>query len=70
MIINRKGMPWTEDEDTILKELFDSGLSCSYIAAYFGRTTAAITTRLVRHGLLIYVNRKGTYHKIVQEPWA
>ncbi|MBQ0084459.1 MAG: hypothetical protein KBS52_06840 [Clostridiales bacterium] len=46
------GKPWSNDLDNELKEMFISGKSKKEICEHFGRTAGAITTRLVRLGLI------------------
>ena len=44
------GTPWSSDEDARLTQEFDSGMSVAQIALQHGRTSAAITSRLVKLG--------------------
>ncbi len=45
------GKPWTEDEEDLLKELYNKGLSKKEISKELGRTTGSISSRLNRLGL-------------------
>src|SRR5688500_10275639 len=44
------GMPWNEEEDAQLSREFDAGLTTSQIALQHGRSSGAITSRLVKLG--------------------
>lgn len=44
------GKPWTEEEDRLLAEAFDSGASLKDLALKHGRTEGAIAARLVKLG--------------------
>ncbi len=44
------GARWTEQEDTLLCDEFDGGVSVAEIARLHGRTTGAINSRLVKLG--------------------
>ena len=44
------GARWTEQEDTLLCNEFDSGVAVAEIARLHGRTTGAINSRLVKLG--------------------
>lgn len=44
------GKPWTEELDAELCRLFESGMKKKELCAYFGRTTGAIESRLVKLG--------------------
>jgi hypothetical protein len=46
------GAPWGADEEARLADEFDSGMPIRDIARQHGRTTGAITSRLVRLGRL------------------
>jgi hypothetical protein len=46
------GSPWTAEEERWLTEGFRSGVSPAEIAREHGRTTGAITSRLVKLGLI------------------
>lgn len=69
MTIGRSGEPWTEAEEAHLARLFRAGLPLAAIAAHIERSPAAVTTRLVRLGLLIYVPARGAWFD-VSVPWA
>jgi hypothetical protein len=44
------GSPWNADEETRLAEEFDAGMSIAQIALQHGRSSGAITSRLVKLG--------------------
>lgn len=44
------GTPWTKDEDERLTQEFDSGRTMAQMALQHGRTSSAITLRLVKLG--------------------
>ena len=44
------GAPWTEEEDERLLGEYDSGMSVAQIGLAHGRTSGAITARLVKFG--------------------
>lgn len=44
------GKPWTEEDETILCNMFDNGCSSKDMQAYFHRTRGSIAARLVRIG--------------------
>ena len=44
------GQSWTKEEDALLCERFDSGMTAKELAAVHGRTNGAIQSRLVRLG--------------------
>lgn len=46
------GKPWTDDLDAELKSLFLSGKSQKELSAHFKRTPGAISSRLVKLGLI------------------
>jgi hypothetical protein len=46
------GAPWTAEEDARLGQEFDAGLTVAQIALQHGRTSGAITSRLVKIGRL------------------
>ncbi len=46
------GKPWTEAEDQILAEAFDTGIAIPELAEQHRRTRAAIQARLIRMGKL------------------
>ena len=51
---NRKGTPWTENEEELISLYFEQGYSFSTIAALVGRTEVSIKTRLAKLGLIEY----------------
>ena len=46
------GTPWSSDEDARLGNEFDSGLTVAQMALQHGRSSGAITSRLVKLGRL------------------
>ena len=52
---NRKGKPWTKDEEEKIKSLFQQGKDTKTIAAIIGRTEVAIKSRLAKLGLINYI---------------
>jgi hypothetical protein len=46
------GAPWSAEEDARLGQEFDAGLTVAQIALQHGRTSGAITSRLVKIGRL------------------
>lgn len=46
------GTPWSAEEDARLGQEFDAGLTTAQIALQHGRTSGAITSRLVKLGRL------------------
>lgn len=58
----RAGLPWLREEDELLEEYFDKGLTIDDLAWVHQRTTGAITSRLQRLGRVEYENR--CYFKI------
>jgi len=44
------GTPWSSEEDSRLTQEFDGGMSIAQIALQHGRTSHAITSRLVKLG--------------------
>lgn len=46
------GKPWTEEEEKLLLELYNSGTSKKEISQSLGRTIGSITSRLLRLGIL------------------
>ncbi len=51
---NRRGKPWTEEEEDALRTFFNQGRDASTIAAIMGRTEVAIKSRLGIMGLIDY----------------
>ena len=51
---NRKGKPWTENEEELISLYFEQGYSFSTIAALVGRTEVSIKMRLAKLGLIEY----------------
>ncbi|MBO4851533.1 MAG: hypothetical protein J5529_11655 [Prevotella sp.] len=51
---NRKGKPWTKNEEKQLERLFQQGLDFATIAAIVGRSELAIKARLDKLGLIEY----------------
>ena len=51
---NRRGKPWTEEEEDALRTFFNQGRDASTIAAIMGRTEVAIKSRLGMMGLIDY----------------
>lgn len=51
---NRKGKPWTENEEELISLYFEQGRSFSNIAALVGRTEISIKMRLAKLGLIEY----------------
>lgn len=64
----RAGAVWLKDEDELLRQRFAAGHSLKGLMAAHGRTASAITSRLVRLGLLVVVGRD--YHQVSQDPWT
>ena len=48
----RHGVPWSPDEDDRLRAAFAAGQAIAAIAAAHERKTSAITSRLIRLGLI------------------
>ncbi|CAK8710601.1 MAG: hypothetical protein D3920_01480 [Candidatus Electrothrix sp. AW2] len=46
------GLPWTNELKQKLEEMFKKGTSISELASYFERTEGAISSQLVRQGLI------------------
>ncbi len=46
------GKPWTEEEEKLLLELYNNGISKKEISQSLGRTIGSITSRLLRLGVL------------------
>ena len=46
------GKPWTQDEEKVLLELYNEGLSKKEISQQLGRTLNSIMARLLRLGIL------------------
>ena len=61
------GAKWTSDEEQRLVEAFKKGQSVKEIAAFHGRTRGAITSRLVRLGLMEKKGDRDTEHTPVSE---
>ena len=51
---NRKGKPWTKDEEEQIKMLYHQGKDISIIAAAIGRTEVAVNLRLSKLGIIDY----------------
>lgn len=51
---NRKGKPWTKDEDKSLTYFYNQGRGVETLAKLFGRTEVAIKSRLGKLGLIDY----------------
>lgn len=51
---NRKGKPWTKDEEKQIESHFRQGKDTKTIAAIIGRTEVAIKARLAKLGLISY----------------
>lgn len=51
---NRKGKPWTEDEEDQIQRYYKKGVGFKNIAAILGRTEVAIKLRLAKLGLIDY----------------
>ena len=51
---NRKGKPWTENEEELITLYFKQGKDTSKIAEIIGRTEVAIKARLAKLGLIDY----------------
>ena len=60
---NRKGKPWTKEEEEVLTRLFNQGKDIPIIAELIGRTEVAIKSRLDKLGLIEY-----TYGQDEKEP--
>jgi hypothetical protein len=64
----RAGEVWLEDEHELLCQRFAAGYSLKALMAAHGRSASAITSKLVRLGLLVVV--RCDYHAVSQDPWA
>jgi len=64
----RAGAVWLADEDELLRQRFAANYSLKGLMAAHGRTASAITSRLVKLGLLVAVGRD--YHAVSQDPWT
>lgn len=62
---NRKGKPWTKEEEDMITRHFNQGRDISTIAFIIGRTEVAIKSRLAKLGLIEY-----TYGQEEQMPIA
>ena len=51
---NRRGKPWTKDEEELISRYFQQGIGIEKIAENFGRTEVAIKSRLAKLGLIDY----------------
>lgn len=51
---NRKGKPWTQEEEERITHYFERGISTADIAERVGRTEVAIKARLAKLGLIEY----------------
>ena len=51
---NRKGMPWTMEEEELITLYFQMGKSPAIIAENVGRTEVSILSRLGKLGLIDY----------------
>lgn len=51
---NRKGKPWTKEEEELITRYFQQGIDTAAIAENFGRTEVAIKSRLAKLGLIEY----------------
>lgn len=51
---NRKGKPWTKDEEEQIQSYYKKGVGFKNIAAILGRTEVAIKSRLAKLGLIEY----------------
>jgi hypothetical protein len=49
---SNRGNPWSDDEDTELKDSYAAGISIERIATNHKRSEGAIRARLKKHGLL------------------
>ena len=52
---NRKGKPWTKEEEELVKRYFNQGIEIATIAKNFGRTEVSIKMRLAKLGLIEYI---------------
>lgn len=52
---NRKGKPWSENEEELITLYFNQGKDAASIAAIVGRTEVSIKMRLAKLGLIEYV---------------
>lgn len=64
----RAGEVWLEDEHEQLRQRFAAGHTLKELMAAHGRSASAITSKLVRLGLLVVV--RCDYHAVSQDPWA
>ena len=46
------GKPWTQEDDDALRDMFDEGVSRKELCHHFGRSSGAITSRLVLLGCI------------------
>lgn len=53
-IENRRGKPWTDNEEELIKLFFKQGKDAATIAEKVGRTEVSIKTRLAKLGLIEY----------------
>lgn len=51
---NRKGKPWTKEEEELVTRYYKQGIEIAAIAANFGRTEVSIKMRLAKLGLIEY----------------
>lgn len=51
---NRRGKAWTKEEEELVARYFQQGINTAAIAENFGRTEAAIKSRLAKLGLIEY----------------
>ena len=56
------GTPWSADEDARLGQEFDAGMTIAQIALQHGRTSGAITSRLVKLGRIDPATVKSREH--------
>ncbi len=66
----RQGKLWEPDEERQLLVDFDNGLALEDLVERFGRSEAAITTRLIRLERLARSPSTGRFHKLDPEPWT
>lgn len=64
---NRKGKPWTKEEEEIVKRYFNQSIDTSTIASIIGRTEVAIKARLAKMGLIDFIYGQEERTSVVDE---
>lgn len=71
VVEDRKGKPWTSNEEELITLYYKKGLDFSEIASKLGRTEVSIKSRLAKLGLIEYVygqDESSTFKSVEENP--